>query len=260
MVGSRRVKGAGSARTEGARRATGVGADGAAVGSGALVPGQRWEREPDQKPRPGKGLAQQGQQPQTTLRPFRGWLGTLAGRSTAAQRWCSDSAYFAEVEHRFRGSGTRIPAKWNARRSAATLVGQCPPIGFATGARVLPVTSCSKSTTILPVERVGGVLCRPRRCGKRASTAVHSAASVSCAFSIPPARSIGRPRRGLAARGTGSGLAAGVQAGVGMLISSPACGSSGRGVSVAASGPAARYGVRRGAGGRRWRRPGWRRR
>ena len=56
---------------------------------------------------------------------------------------------------------------------------------------------------------------------------------------------------GMAARGTGSGLPAGVQAGVGMLMSSPACGSSGRGGSVASSGPAARYGVRRGAGGRR---------
>ena len=42
MVQSRRVKGAGSARTEGARRASGVGADGAAVGAGALAPGQRW--------------------------------------------------------------------------------------------------------------------------------------------------------------------------------------------------------------------------
>ena len=42
MVGSRRVQGAGSARTEGARRATGVGADGAAVGAGGLAPGQRW--------------------------------------------------------------------------------------------------------------------------------------------------------------------------------------------------------------------------
>ena len=41
MVGSRRVQGAGSARTEGARRATGVGADGAAV-AGGLAPGQRW--------------------------------------------------------------------------------------------------------------------------------------------------------------------------------------------------------------------------
>ena len=37
-----RVQGAGSARTEGARRASGVGADGAAVGAGALAPGQRW--------------------------------------------------------------------------------------------------------------------------------------------------------------------------------------------------------------------------
>ena len=42
MVRSRQVKGAGSAPTEGARRATGVGADAAAMGSGALVPGQRW--------------------------------------------------------------------------------------------------------------------------------------------------------------------------------------------------------------------------
>ena len=42
MARSRRVKGTASARTEGARRATGVGADGAAVGLGALVPGQRW--------------------------------------------------------------------------------------------------------------------------------------------------------------------------------------------------------------------------
>ena len=44
MVQSRRVQGAGSARTEGARRASGVGADGAAVGAGALAPGQRWQR------------------------------------------------------------------------------------------------------------------------------------------------------------------------------------------------------------------------
>ena len=42
MVRSRQVKGAGSAPTEGARRATGVGADSAAMGSGALAPGQRW--------------------------------------------------------------------------------------------------------------------------------------------------------------------------------------------------------------------------
>ncbi len=42
MVRSRRVKGAGSVPTEGARRATGVGTDAAAIGSGGLAPGQRW--------------------------------------------------------------------------------------------------------------------------------------------------------------------------------------------------------------------------
>ena len=49
MVGSRRVQGAGSARTEGARRASGVGADGAAVGAGASrrPPGSRRPRPRD---------------------------------------------------------------------------------------------------------------------------------------------------------------------------------------------------------------------
>ena len=37
------------------------------------------------------------------------------------------------VEQRFRGSGTRIPAKWNARRSVATFVGQFPPVRVETG-------------------------------------------------------------------------------------------------------------------------------
>ena len=42
MAGSRQVVGVGSAPTERARRASGVGADAAAVGSGGLAPGQRW--------------------------------------------------------------------------------------------------------------------------------------------------------------------------------------------------------------------------
>ena len=42
MVGSRRVTTKPSARTEGARRATGVRAVGAAAGAGPLTPGQRW--------------------------------------------------------------------------------------------------------------------------------------------------------------------------------------------------------------------------
>ncbi len=42
MVRSRRVKAKSSAGTEGARRATGVRADGAAAEAGSLAPGQRW--------------------------------------------------------------------------------------------------------------------------------------------------------------------------------------------------------------------------
>ncbi len=45
MVGSRRVKGAVSARTEGARRASGVGADGAAVAEFVERYNQCWRLE-----------------------------------------------------------------------------------------------------------------------------------------------------------------------------------------------------------------------
>ena len=121
-------------------------------------------------------------------------------------------------------------------RTAAAFGSVCRCCQPVPGARDATVASCSKSTTILPVGRVGGVLCRPSRGGKRASTRVQSTASVSCAFSMPRARSIGRPApAGLAACGSGSDLAAGAQAGVGMLMSSPAYGSSGRGVSVESS-------------------------
>ena len=47
MVRSRQVKRAGSAPTEGARGATGVGADAAAMGSGGLGAGTTVEREPE---------------------------------------------------------------------------------------------------------------------------------------------------------------------------------------------------------------------
>ena len=42
MARVRRVKAKASVPTEGARRATGVGAEGAAAGAGLLAPGQRW--------------------------------------------------------------------------------------------------------------------------------------------------------------------------------------------------------------------------
>ena len=47
-------------------------------------------------------------------------------------------------------------------------------------------------TTRMRVEGVGGVLCRPRTCGKRVSTTMQWLRSVSHAFSIGPARSTRR--------------------------------------------------------------------
>ena len=68
-----------------------------------------------------------------------------------------------EVEQRFRGSGTRFPAKWNARRSVATFVGQFPPLGVAADLQdsvlVTPCAGqpgwCSRAWTKMPVEPVG---------------------------------------------------------------------------------------------------------
>ena len=45
------------------------------------------------------------------------------------------TAYSADVERRIRGSGTRIPTKWNARRSAATIGQPVTSISVATGCR-----------------------------------------------------------------------------------------------------------------------------
>ena len=47
----------------------------------------------------------------------------------------SPRAYSADVERRIRGSGTRIPTKWNARRSAATIGQPVTSISVATGCR-----------------------------------------------------------------------------------------------------------------------------
>ena len=74
-------------------------------------------------------------------------------RSTSWRRALTPTAYFGEVEHAFRGCGTRISAKWNARRSAATLSGRSLPFGSRGAPEILPVPPavtavCSKSTTI----------------------------------------------------------------------------------------------------------------
>ena len=55
-----------------------------------------------------------------------------AARAGPAPRLNAD---FAEVDHRFRGCGSRISVKWSAHRSVATFVGQLPPIGVVASGR-----------------------------------------------------------------------------------------------------------------------------
>ena len=100
-----------------------------------------------------------------------------------------------------------------------------------------------------------------KRCGKRAFADAPVSLSVCARF----------PCRGTIHRPPGFGATvarvAGALVGVGarrgavvvapVLMSSPAGGCPARHASVASSGPSARCGVRRGGGGRRWRRPGW---
>ena len=71
-----------------------------------------------------------------------------------------NSGYSGEVEQRFRGSGTRFPAKWNAGRSVATFVGQFPPLGVAADlqdstrdAQRSPYLSCDLSAARFPQTR-----------------------------------------------------------------------------------------------------------
>ena len=81
--------------------------------------------------------------PETSAEEWGKYVATLGGwtatKDLVAARehkaGISDDAYFAEVDHRFRGCGSRISAKWNARRSVATFVVQFAPIGVATGCR-----------------------------------------------------------------------------------------------------------------------------
>ena len=67
-------------------------------------------------------------------------------------------AHFGEVEHAFRGCGTPISAKWNARRSAATLSGRSLPFGSRRAPEILPVPPVTSR-----VRRVQGSRCRPAR-------------------------------------------------------------------------------------------------
>ena len=171
---------------------------------------------------------------------------------------CRPSGYFGEVEQRFRESGTRIPAKWNARRSVATMLCQFPPMVVATGLRDPTCDVVFESKDEVACGACGRRLRRPRCCGKRA----FCNASVDTERIARVFHSTGRIHRPLEPGGSVASVADVIVLGARcdvvagrVLMSSP----SGRGLvrraSAASSGPSGRCGARRGASGRRWRRP-----
>ena len=78
------------------------------------------------------------------------------------------TADFAEVDHRFRGCGSRISVKWSAHRSVATFVGQLPPIGVVASGRYPTRAVVSVSIDEVACGSCGRRVRRPRCCGKRA--------------------------------------------------------------------------------------------
>ena len=172
--------------------------------------------------------------------------------------------YFGEVEQGFRGSGTQIPAKWNARRSVATLLGQFPPMVVATDLRDPTRDVVVESKDEVACGACGRRLRRPRCCGTRA----FCNASVDAECIARVFHSTGRIHRPLEPGGSVAGVAdvlvLGARCGVVVVarvfMSSPSGGWPARRACVASSAPSGRCGARRGAGGRRSRRPGWGRR
>ena len=134
MVGSRRVKGAGSARTEGARRATGVSADGAAVGSGALAPGQRWSasRKRDVVLRPLRGESLDAVSREVGLEVYRleAWKArALAGIELGLKAQAGEPLA-AELDAAKRHIGGAVDGE-RAAAGACPRSGASPPFGDA---------------------------------------------------------------------------------------------------------------------------------
>ena len=147
MVRSRDVVQAeGSARTEGARRATGVPADGAAAGAGSLAPGQRWSasRKRDVVLRLLRGESLEALSREAGVEIYRldawrepghGWPRTrLKGSSRRAS---GGGARRGEASHRGAVDGDRAPARAGAGGGAA------PPFGDAEVATMSATTSAA---------------------------------------------------------------------------------------------------------------------
>ena len=129
-----------------------------------------------------------GRSSQFPTRPDQPSCGACSIISETRRSWVRATGYSGEVEQRFRGSGTRIPAKWNARRSVATFVGQFPPLGVATGLQDSTRDVVFESMDEDACGACGRRLRRPRCCGKRAFGDRSVAPNASRAFSTTPAR------------------------------------------------------------------------
>ena len=147
MVRSRDVVQAeGSARTEGARRATGVRADGAAAGAGSLAPGQRWSasRKRDVVLRLLRGESLEALSREAGVEIYRleawraaghGWPRTrLKGSSRRAR---GGGARRGEASHRGAVDGDRAAPRAGPGRGAA------PPFGDAEVATMSATTSAA---------------------------------------------------------------------------------------------------------------------
>ena len=95
--------------------------------------------------------------------------GSTDRRASSRRRpGAANTADFAEVDHRFRGCGSRISVKWSAHRSVATFVGQLPPIGVVASGRYPTRAVVSVSIEEVACGSCGRRVRRPRCCGKRA--------------------------------------------------------------------------------------------
>ena len=147
MVRSRDVVQAeGSARTEGARRATGVRADGAAAGAGSLAPGQRWsasrKRDVVRRLLRGESLEALSREAGVEIYRLEAWreramAGLELGLKDRHGRACGGDARRGEASHRGAVDGDRAAPRAGPGRGAA------PPFGDAEVATMSATTSAA---------------------------------------------------------------------------------------------------------------------
>ena len=181
MVRSRDVVQAeGSARTEGARRATGVRADGAAAGAGSLAPGQRWSasRKRDVVLRLLRGESLEALSREVGVEIYR--LDAWRARAMAGLE-LGLKARHGEAAHRGAVDGDRVAPRAGPGRGAA------PPFGDAEVATMSATTSAATGRCF-GIQRVCQVWERSALYARRAR-AHHRVGAVPARRGPPPRQS-----------------------------------------------------------------------